>query len=73
MEILFTLWKDMNVVLFTHRFLDINVSMYTKACICNNVVMQIYVKSTKVTFEGPTCKIFLITRVIDLVQYPRWY
>ena len=51
MEILFTLWKDRNVVLFTHSFLDVNIAMYTKACICNNVIMQIQVQANKVALE----------------------
>lgn len=51
MKILFTLWKDRNVVLFTHNFLDINVSMYTKACICNHVILQIQVQATKMALE----------------------
>lgn len=51
MEILFTLWKDRNVFLFTHSFLDINIAMYTKACICNNVMMQIQVQANKVALE----------------------
>ena len=51
MEILFTLWKDRNVVLFTHSFLDINIAMYTKACIFNNVMMQIQVQSNKVALK----------------------
>ena len=51
MEILFTIWKDRNVVLFTHSVVDINIAMYTKACICNNVVMQIQVQASKVALE----------------------
>ena len=51
MEILFIMWKDRNVVLFTHNFLDINISMYTKACIFNNVMMQIQVQENKVALE----------------------
>ena len=51
MEILFTIWKDRNVVLFTHSVMGINVAMYTKACICNNVVMQIQVQASKVALE----------------------
>ena len=51
MEILFTLWKDRNSVLFNHRFLDINIAMYTKACIYNNVIMQIQVQANKVALE----------------------
>lgn len=51
MEILFSLWKDRNVVLFTHIFLDINIAMYTKVCICNNAVMQIQVQANKVALE----------------------
>ena len=51
MEILFTLWKDRNYVLFNHNFLDVNIAMYTKACICNNVIMQIQVQANKVALE----------------------
>ena len=51
MEILFTLWKDRNAVLFTHSFFDITIAMYTKACICNNVTMQIQVQANKVALE----------------------
>ena len=51
MEILFTLWKDRNAILFTHNFLDINIAMYTKVCICNNVMMQIQVQANKVALE----------------------
>ena len=51
MEILFTLWKDRNDVLFTHSFLDINIAMYTKVCICNNVMKQIQVQANKVALE----------------------
>lgn len=51
MEILFTLWKDKNVILFTHNSLDTNVSLYAKACICNIVLMQIQVQDDKVALE----------------------
>ncbi len=51
MDIFFTLWKDRNFVLFTHIFLDINVVMCTKTCICNNVMMQIQVQEKKVALE----------------------
>ena len=51
MEILFTLWKDRNVVLLTHNFLYINIAMYTKACICDNVMMQIQVQANKAALE----------------------
>lgn len=51
MELLFSLWKDRNVVLFTHYFLDVNIAMYTKACIYNNVIMQIQVQANKVALE----------------------
>ena len=49
MDILFTLLKDRNVVLFTQSFHGIDIAMYTKACICNNVMMQIKVQANKVT------------------------
>ena len=39
LEILFTIWKDRNAVIFTHNTLDINVTMYTKACIYINVML----------------------------------
>ena len=51
LEILFTIWKDCNAVIFAHNTLDINVSMYAKACICNNVMMQIQVQTDKVALE----------------------
>ena len=51
MEILYSLWKDRNVVLFTRSFLDVNIAVYTKACICNNVIMQIQVQANKVALE----------------------
>ena len=51
LEILFTIWKDHNVVIFSHNTLDINVSMYAKACIFNNVMMQIQVQIDKVALE----------------------
>ena len=51
MEIFFTLWKDRDVVLFNHTFLDINIAMYTKVCICNNVIMQIQVQANKVALD----------------------
>ena len=51
MEILFTLWKDGNFILSNHNILDINIAMYTKACVCNNVIMQIQVKANKVALE----------------------
>ena len=51
MEILVTIWKDRNVVLFFHNFLDIHVAIYSKAHICNNVMMQIQVQIDKVMLE----------------------
>lgn len=68
----------MNVFLFTHDFLDINVSMYTKSCICNNVMMQIQVQIGKITLEVAHMQEFhnhdrnvpyMVTRVLlDLVS-----
>lgn len=51
MEILFTISKDRNAILFTHSVVDINIAMYTKVCIYNNVVMQIQVQASKVVLE----------------------
>ena len=51
MEILFTIWKDYNAILFSHNFLDIHVAMYSKASICNNVMMQIQVQTDNVVLE----------------------
>ena len=51
MEILFTLWKIRNAILSTHNFLDINIAMYTKVCIYNNVMMQLQVQANKMALE----------------------
>ena len=51
MKILFTIWKDHNVILFSHNFLDIHVAMYSKARVYNNVMMQIQVQTDKATLE----------------------
>ena len=69
MEILFYLWKDRNFVLFTHIFLDVNIAMYTKACICNNVIMQIQVQANKVAFKWLTCRSFLTTGAMPLALW----
>lgn len=37
--------------LFSHISLDIHVSLYTKSCICNNVMLQIQVQANKVDLE----------------------
>ena len=51
MEILFTLWKDRNSIVFNHSSINASIAMYTKAWICNNVTMQIQVQANKVTLE----------------------
>ena len=51
LEILFTIWKDRNVVIYAHNTLDINVAMYAKACIYNNVMLQIQVQIDKVALK----------------------
>ena len=59
MEILFTLWKDRNVVLFIHNILNSNVAMYTKACICNYVILQIQIQANKVALKVAQLQKFL--------------
>ena len=39
------------MLFFSHNFLDVNIAVYTKACICNNVIMQIQVQANKVALE----------------------
>lgn len=50
-EILFALWKEKNIVLFSHSSIDMQVFLYAKTCICNNVMLQIQVQANKVTIE----------------------
>ena len=51
LEILFTIWKDHNVVILANKKLDINVAMYAKTCIYNNAMLQIQVLTNKVVLE----------------------
>ena len=51
LDILFTIWKNRNSIIYAHNMLDINVTMYIKACIYNNVMLQIQVQIGKVALE----------------------
>ena len=51
LDILFTIWKDCNVVIYAHKKLDINVAMYSKECIYNNAMLCILVQIDKVALE----------------------
>lgn len=59
MEILFSLWQGKIVILFSHSSLDLHVSLYDKACICNNVMLQIQVQVNKVALKVAHLQVLL--------------